>query len=70
VTPAERELEVVTDLRLDLLRQLHEIRFFEQAVQRLCEQAWSGSRTRSVRASRGERDRQSASAPMARVITG
>ena len=38
-------------LRLDLLRQLHEIRFFEPAVQRLCEQAWSGSR-------RGERDGQ------------
>ena len=38
MTPAEGELAVVTDLRLELLRQMYEIRLFEQSVQRLFEQ--------------------------------
>jgi TPP-dependent pyruvate/acetoin dehydrogenase alpha subunit len=38
VTAQDSDRVVATDLRLGLLRKMHEIRFFEQAVQRLFEQ--------------------------------
>jgi acetoin:2,6-dichlorophenolindophenol oxidoreductase subunit alpha len=38
MTSAESDRVLAADLRLELLRKMHEIRFFEQAVQRLFEQ--------------------------------
>ena len=43
MTTDASELELSIECRLDLLRQMHEIRFFEQSLQRLFE-AGAGAR--------------------------